>query len=577
MDKKKSSLFGDWKSRNAGFSSYLTMAIIVMVMFLSQIYYVRLDLTSEKRYTLSPVTKETLKGMQEMAFIKVYLDGDLPPEFIKMRNSIREMLDEFRVYAGNKIQYQFINPLEAKTPQARKNMMMELVNKGLQVTNIQATDEEGGRTEKYIFPGAIITYKNAEVPINLLQNNPGLSAEENLNNSMQLLEYRLISTLHTLTSDSVKKIAFIEGHGEFDQYQTADISRELSLFFQVDRGKISGMAGCLDQYAAVIIAGPTERFSEADKFVLDQYLMQGGKILFFIDAARISIDSLHETASVAMMNDINLNDQLFRYGVRINPNLVQDIQCSLIPINTAVEGQAARFVPFPWYYFPLLTPRQNHPITRNINLVRSEFASSIDTLATDNLRKTILLTTSPLTKLSNLPAYVSLEQVRNAPRKEEFSKQNQPVAVMIEGSFPSVFRNRMLEKLEIKGPYQFKPSGVPGAIVVVSDADIIRNEVRFDARRPLISPVGFDRYTNQIFGNREFIVNTLNYLTDASGIIQLRNKEFRLRILDRNKVRNERTKWQLVNTLLPSLIIAVAGIIQYFVRKRRYGVTSSHT
>lgn len=571
MRGKKLQLQEEKLSGKSDLTSYLIGGIIIMLMFLSQIYFVRLDLTSEKRYTLSPVTKATLKNMPDQAFIRVYLDGDLPPEFIKMRNSIREMLDEFRVYAGDRIQYQFVNPMAGKTPQVRKNMMQELVNKGLQVTNIQATDEEGGKSEKYIFPGAIITYKNTEVPINLLQNNPGLSAEENLNNSLQLIEYRLISTLHTLASDTVKKVAFIEGHGEFDQYQTADISKELSIFFQIDRGKINGVAGCLDQYVAVIIAGPTQRFSEADKFVLDQYLMQGGKILFFIDGARISLDSLHESASVALINDVNLDDQLFRYGVRINPNLIQDIQCALIPVNIAVEGQSPRFAPFPWYYFPLLTPRQDHPVTRTINLVRSEFVSSIDTLAASGLKKTILLTTSPYTKVTNLPNYVSLEQVRNTPRKEEFNRQNLAVAVMIEGNFPSVFRNRMLDGLGIKGSYQFKPSGQSGAIVVVSDADIIRNDVRFDARGPLISPAGFDRYTNQIFGNREFVVNTLNYLTDASGIIQLRNKEFRLRVLDRNKVRNERTKWQIINTVAPSLIIALAGILQYYTRKQKYG------
>lgn len=573
MRGKKLQLQEEKLSGKSDLTSYLIGGIIIMLMFLSQIYFVRLDLTSEKRYTLSPVTKATLKNMPDQAFIRVYLDGDLPPEFVKMRNSIREMLDEFRVYAGDRIQYQFVNPMAGKTPQVRKNMMQELVNKGLQVTNIQATDEEGGKSEKYLFPGAIITYKNTEVPINLLQNNPGLSAEENLNNSLQLIEYRLISTLHTLASDTVKKVAFIEGHGEFDQYQTADISKELSIFFQIDRGKINGVAGCLDQYVAVIIAGPTQRFSEADKFVLDQYLMQGGKILFFIDGARISLDSLHESASVALINDVNLDDQLFRYGVRINPNLIQDIQCALIPVNIAVEGQSPRFAPFPWYYFPLLTPRQDHPVTRTINLVRAEFVSSIDTLAASGLKKTILLTTSSYTKVTNLPNYVSLEQVRNTPRKEEFNRQNLAVAVMIEGNFPSVFRNRMLDGLGIKGSYQFRPSGQSGAIVVVSDADIIRNDVRFDARGPLISPAGFDRYTNQIFGNREFVVNTLNYLTDASGIIQLRNKEFRLRVLDRNKVRNERTKWQLINTLLPSLIIVTAGILQHFVRRRKYGIS----
>jgi len=550
----------------------IIIAMILMIMFISQFFFFRIDLTSEKRYTLSPVTKETLEKMPDMVFVKVYLDGDLPLGFKKMRNDIREMLDEFRAYAGDKLQYQFINPLASNDPAVRKKMIEELYNKGLAVTNVQAEDEEGGRSEKYIFPGAILSYHNAEVALNLLQNNPGLSSEDNLNNSEQLLEYRFISTLHTITSDSIKKVAFIEGHGEFDQYQTADITKELANFFQVDRGTIGGMAGSLDQYEAVIIAGPTQRFPEADKFVLDQYLMKGGKILWFLDAVNASMDSLKGENTVATINDMNLDDQLFRYGVRINPNLIEDVQCSLIPVNAAIAGQPARFVPAPWLYYPLLNPASDHPASRNINLVKSEFASSIDTLAVPGIKKTVLLATSPLTRLVNAPVIISIEQIRHTPDQQDFNKSRQPVAILLEGKFPSVFKNRMLNDLGIKGSFKLMTESRSTAMLVVGDAGIIRNDVRVTPQGPLLSPVGYDRYSRQTFGNRDFIVNTINYLTDASGIIQLRNKEFRLRLLNAEKIHSERLYWQLINTVLPVLLIIAAGLGAYFFRKRKYGL-----
>lgn len=554
----------------------LSVIILVLLMFLSQAFYFRLDLTSEKRYTLSPVTKETMRNLKSMAFVKVYLEGDLPLQFLKMRNNIREMLDEFRVYAGENLEYEFINPSENTDAKVRNKLYSELYDKGLRVTNIQDQDEEGGSSEKLIFPGAIINYKNTEVAVNLLENNQGRSAEENLNNSMQLLEYNLISTIRTITSDTVKSVAFIEGQGELDQYQTADITKELSRFFQVDRGQINGKAGCLDHYEAVIIAKPTAPFSEADKFVLDQYIMQGGKVLWFLDPVNVSLDSLISGTTLAFIGNTSLDDQLFRYGVRINPNLVEDVQCALIPINTAIAGQQARFTPAPWLYYPLLNPASGQPATRNINLVRSEFASSLDTLSNGmKTRKTVLLHTSAYTRLVNVPVMIELAQVRQAPPKNEFNKADIPVAVLLEGEFETAFKNRMLGSLGIEGPYVFKEKSIPTSMLVVGDGDIIRNDVRESARGPLISPLGFDRYSGQTFGNRDFVVNTLNYMTDASGLINLRSKEFRLRLLDKAKIKEHRLSWQLMNTALPVFIVILAGIIIGLARQRRYARKAS--
>ncbi|MFN8208776.1 MAG: gliding motility-associated ABC transporter substrate-binding protein GldG [Bacteroidales bacterium] len=557
-------------------SFLLTALIIVLLMIISHTFFFRVDLTTEKRYTLSPVTKETMKQLPDMVFVKIYLEGDLPLEFLKMQTRIREMLDEFRVYAGENLQYQFVNPSESTDEKVRNKLYAELYDKGLRVTNLQDKDEEGGLIEKIIFPGALISYKNTEIALNLLENNPGLSPEENLNNSEQLLEYNFISTIRTITSDSTMSVAFIEGHGELDEYQTADITKELSRFFQVDRGMINGKAGILDRYHAVIIAKPVLPFSEADKFVLDQYIMQGGRVLWFLDPVMVSMDSLIGGTTLAFIGSTNLEDQLFRYGVRLNPNLLEDIQCALIPVNTAPAGEQSRFTPAPWLYYPLLTPAASHPSTRNINMVRSEFASSIDTLSNGmNTRKTVLLRSSQYTRLVNAPVMISLDQLRQRPPRKEFNKSYEAVAVLMEGVFESVFRNRMLSNLGVTGSFEFMEKSKPASMLVVADGDIIRNDVRESARGPLISPVGLDRYSNQVFGNRDFIVNTLNYMTDGSGLINLRSKEFKLRLLDKERIRKERLKWQLINTALPVISIVLAGLLMAFVQHRRYARSKS--
>jgi ABC-2 type transport system permease protein len=557
-------------------SFLLTVLIIVLLMIISRTFYFRADLTTEKRYTLSPVTRETMKQLPDMVFVKVYLEGDLPLEFLKMQTRIREMLDEFRVYAGENLQYQFVNPSESADEKVRNKLYAELYDKGLRVTNLQDKDAEGGLSEKIIFPGALITYKGTEVALNLLENNPGRSPEENLNNSEQLLEYNFISTIRTIASDSTKSVAFIEGHGELDQYQTADITKELSRFFQVDRGMINGKAGILDQYEAVIIARPVLPFSEADKFILDQYIMKGGRVLWFLDPVMVSMDSLIGGTTLAFIGSTNLEDQLFRYGVRLNPNLVEDIQCALIPVNTAPAGEQSRFTPAPWLYYPLLSPAATHPSTRNINMVRSEFASTIDTLSNGmNTRKSVLLRSSHYTRLVNAPVMISLDQLRQRPPQKEFNKSYQAVAVLMEGEFESAFRNRMLGTLGITGSYEFIAKSRPASMLVVADGDIIRNDVRESARGPLISPVGLDRYSNQVFGNRDFIVNTLNYMTDASGLINLRSKEFKLRLLDKEKIRTERLKWQLINTALPVILIILSGLLLAFIQHRRYARSRS--
>jgi ABC-2 type transport system permease protein len=550
----------------------LTFALIIMalVAFISSRAFFRIDLTSEHRYTLSDETKKILKNLDDIIYVKVYLDGDLPIGFKKLHNSIRETLDEFRVYGKDNLQYEFINPSESTDEKTRNKAYSDLYRKGVLPSRFQGHDKEGGANEKIVFPGAIISYKGIEIPVGFLKSNPQLSEEENLNNSMQTVEYELIKTIYNLSSKKVDKLAFLEGQGELSEIQTADISHELSNYFEVDRGTIHGKNGILDGYKAIIVARPTTPFTEQDKFVLDQYIMKGGKVLWFVDAVNVNADSLASGATFGFINNLSLDDQLFTYGVRINPNLVQDIQCNVLPISAGGPGEQARWVPTPWLYYPLISPTVDHPITRNINLVWARYASQIDTLSVPNIKKTGLLKTSANTKLINVPVYIKLEDVKKSPVPSEFNKQNQSIAVLLEGKFPSVFRNRMVKNIIPGAETNYKAQSVPTRMIVVADGDLIANDVRITPKGPSVSPLGYDKYTRQTFGNKEFIVNAVNYLTDETGLISLRAKEFKLRILNKSQIQDERLKWQILNAVLPVLLVILFGVGYHYSRKRKY-------
>jgi len=353
------------------------MAVILVVGYLSSVWYFRVDLTSDKRFTLSKTTREILQNLPEEVYIQVYLDGDMPIGFKRLRVAARELLEEFRVYSRRKVRFEFLNPSRENDPKERNKVFSELYDKGIKPTNVQEKDKEGGLSRKIIFPGAMVNYNKLEMPVNFLKNNPMLGSDQNLNQSVEGLEYEFINAIKTLSTDTIYKIAFIEGHGELHEAEVESASRALSRYYTIDRGTMGGKIGILDHYAAVIIAKPTKRFNEPDKLVLDQYLMNGGKIFWLIDPVQVDMDSLmYSSITLAFNRDLNLNDQLFHYGIRINYDLIQDLQCALIPVNTALVGNPPQYTPVPWLYFPLLQG-EDHPITRNLNLVRSEFASVI--------------------------------------------------------------------------------------------------------------------------------------------------------------------------------------------------------
>lgn len=550
----------------------IALVIILLINYISLNIYFRLDLTADKRYTLSDATVEILDSLEDVVYIEIYLDGEMPIGFQRMQKSIHELMDEFRVIAGSEIQYQFINPSKSSDQSKRNAIYQDLYDRGLNPTNVKDRDEEGGLAEKILFPGAIITYQEKETPINLLVNNPGLSAEVNLNNSIQSLEYEFIDAIRKITAKQRKKIAFIEGQGELDEFYTGDITRSLNEYYEIDRVTIKEYINILDPYDAVIIAGPTEEYTEKSKFIVDQYIMNGGKVLWFVESVKISMDSLSTGgATFALMNDINLSDQLFKYGVRVNPNVIQDVQCAVIPVNTAITGTQPKFAPAPWLYFPLLVAPDNNPITKNLNMIKSEFPGVIDTVGNNSdVKKKIILSSSHNSRVLNVPLLVSLTQVSEKLDPLTFNQPNNPIAVILEGQFESVFKNRMINEYIVGQEFSFKEKSKFTRMIVVSDADIIKNDVRQRADGVFITPLGYDRYTKQTYGNKEFVMNAVHYLVDESGILDIRSREFKLRLLDKSKIQEEKTKWQIINTVLPIVFILIFAVLLAYIRKRKY-------
>ena len=550
------------------------IALVILANIFAGVRFFRLDLSSEKRYTLNKNSRELLVNLEDVVYIKVFLDGELPSDLVRFRQSVKEMLLSFRAYAGRNIEFEFVNLYAEPDTKIRNQMMQNLADRGLRITDIRIKDAEGGYSTKIIFPGAILSYKGVEFPVNLLKNNPGLSYLVNLNNSVQSLEYEFIRAIKSLSSNMVEKIAFIEGHDELDFYQVNDISVELSLFFQVDRGSINGNLTNLLNYKALIIAQPLKKFNDRDKFVLDQYIMRGGKVLFFLDPVQTFADSLTSGRTFTSYNDVNLNDILFKYGIRIDYNLIKDIQCNYVKVESSVNGQDPTTSFMPWWYYPLLTSSPGNNLTRGLNYVKTEFVSAIDTTLAPiaGMKRTVLLASSDTSARIDNPVYISMEEVTRAPDRSVFNKSRLPVAILNEGIFESFYSNYGVPEGVTPGDIQILKKSEPTMIFVAGDGDMIRNDVQVSTKGNVPMILGYDNDTRQTFGNKEFIMNVINYMTDDQGLIELRSREFKLRLLDKSRIRTEemKFKWKIFNTVLPVVLIVLSGLIFQYIRRKKY-------
>ncbi len=556
----------------------LTFLVIIIILLnvISPYLSFRLDLTSEKRFTLNNSTKKILSDVDDVIYLKVYLDGEMPPGFKRLQNSLKEMLDEFRVYAKDNLQYEFINLDEVKDKKEKNNIYKQLYQQGLDPVNVYNKDDKGTNTQQILFPGAIMSFKNKELPINFLDQSINKTPEENLNNSVQDLEYNLINTLHKLQTSHTKTIAFIEGHGEWSADNVADLMIALSQNYVIKRVTINKQLKALDTYDAIVIAHPDSIFNKYDLFIIDQYIMKGGKVLWVVDGTSATMDSLsfsNTTIALDRVDNNNIGKMLFHYGIRVNANLIQDLQCAYIPVNVAVAGTPPRFEPRPWYYSPLTVPVNSNPISRNLNLIKGEFTSSIDTVGDDpNIKKTVLITTSKYSRLTNAPVQVDLSIVDKKPDAKLFSLSYIPVAAIVEGKFRSFFEFHLEPEFENNKLIHFIKESNPTKMIVVGDADMIRNQTRKVEGKVVPYPLGFDRYSGETYGNKNFFLNAINYLLDDDGLINTRSREIKLRMLDKTYIDENYSFIKVLNLVLPLLILAVFGIFYFFLTRRKFKI-----
>ncbi|HZB14086.1 MAG TPA: gliding motility-associated ABC transporter substrate-binding protein GldG [Chryseolinea sp.] len=555
-----------WKSKKLG--DILTFAngfvLIILINLLVGFKFYRIDLTEEKRYSVKPETQAILENLEDEIHVEIFLEGKLNASFQRFQKAILETLEEFRIYSKNKITYSVSDPALAKSESARNEFMADLARRGIQPTNIIDT-RDGQREEKIVFPGVIISYEGVEKGIMLLKGNKAGTPEQEINQSIEGIEYEIISTIFSLINEDRKQIAFVSGHGELDSLQSFSLRSELSEVYDVFDTKLSSQND-LKRFDVLIIAKPKESFSEPDKYLLDQYLMQGGKILFLIDKVDASMDSAARDDYFAGPNNLNLDDQLFKYGVRINPDLVQDRRSGMYPVITGEVGGRPRMQLIEWPFFPLISEFANHPITKNLDAILTRFCNSIDTVKATGIEKTPLLMSSPYSRKIATPVHINVNELRKNLRDSDYSTRFIPIGIILEGKFTSLYKNR------------FPPSGqesskiieesVPTKIVIVADGDIARNDVNPRNSQP--QPLGFDPMTKTTFANKDFLLNTVAYLTEEKGLIQVRNKEVKIRPLDKVKLKEGRVKWQVLNIAAPLILLIGYGIFRFYLRKRRF-------
>ncbi|MDP2335631.1 MAG: gliding motility-associated ABC transporter substrate-binding protein GldG [Bacteroidota bacterium] len=549
--------------------SLVLLGVIFLIIVSGQLFF-RLDLTAEKRYSLTEISKKLVKKLDKPVNITLYLSGELPAGFRKLQKSIEEKIADYNAWSSQHINLLVVDPYDIPDVKRRENLFAMLSEKGLQPTDIRQNTEQGTVTRR-IFPGVLIEYGEKRMSVNLLKNNPALQAEVNLNNSIESLEYEFSSAFSELMSSEKRSIAFLTGQGELNENETHDISETLAEKYSVGPVTAQELGSKGAQIKALIVANPTTKFTENDKFHIDQYLMKGGRILWLIDPVSVSLDSLSTgNTTLAFPQNLNLDDQFFRYGIRLNSNLIQDAECLLIPVNTAPAGSPTKFTPAPWYYSPLLIPSERHVISRNLNRVKAEFVSSMDTVGKQQqVRKTVILASSVYSLVSVAPVEISLASVNNPPDRRLFNQPSQPVGILLEGTFTSVYKNRMVDSFGVKAS-EVKTESLPTKMIIFADGNLIANQFRISGGVAEYMPLGYDRFSKQTFGNKALLLNAVNYLCDDEGLMELRSRVFKIRLLDKVRMKEGKLMWQLLNVLVPLVLISLFGAVFVYIRRRKY-------
>jgi len=585
-----------WSNKSVLKSILLFTVLLLVVNVLASYFYKRIDLTKEKRFTLSQSTKNLLSKLDDDAYITIFLDGELPLEYKRLQSATRDMLNEFRYASNGHLRFEFEDVLDDKVLKEKEAILKELYKKGLKIERPETKPDEAP-TEKYIIPAGVVFYKGNEYPLNLLKREFGKPLEQEINSSVELLEYEIGTALRKGLAGKELKLAFTAGHGELTDVETADISSALGEFYKLERISLNladsncyklfakdvsenpdkevfsvlveGLIKRLKSYSGIIIAKPRIAFTEPEKFVLDQYVMNGGKVIFLVESLVAEMDSVAKYGEVSTSNHShNLDDLLFHYGVKVQNTLVQDLQCHGIP---AINQQTNRPGFFPWMFYPLFNAVDDNPVSKNLENVWGRYCSSLDTTARKSLNKTVLLRSSAQSRIAANPVFISLNMLKSRPNPANFSRGGNISAVLVEGEFTSPYRYREGVKRAFDIPFV---EGVKNnAMIVIGDGDLIRNQVTKEGQ---VYPLGYDRFGSKQFGtpiefaNKKFFLNCVDFLCDESNLIEVRSKEVVLRLLDKGKVKNERLYWQTLNMVAPIIAVVVFGLFNAWYRRRRW-------
>ena len=547
---------------------WITIFVLVVLNVLGSLFFHRFDLTKDKRYTLSETSLQIVKQVKNPLSIKIYMQGDLPADFRRLQQETKQLLEEFQAYNSN-IVFEFVNPMENEDESM--DLVKSLYQKGLTPINL-TVDDKGKQSQAMVFPWAIAVYNNKEVNIPLLKNRMGASTTQKVIGSIQHLEYSIADAINKITKDKQKKVAIIKGNGEINEIHIAKMLMQIRESYYIGPFTLdsvsknpTGSLDALKKYDLAIIAKPTQTFSDEEKQVLDQFIMNGGKTLWLIDQVAADMDSLYNQAgaTLAYPRDLNLNDMFFKYGFRINPDLVKDEQGSPIKLATGEQGTATQYQDFVWKFAPLVAPQGTHPIVKNLGGIKFDFASPIDTLK-NGIKKTVLLQSSPYSKKIGTPAEINLNIVsEETSPKDYIGKGNLPLSVLLEGSFHSAFENRVL-------PFKdnsFQSKGKPAKMIVIADGDLARNQLD---KNGLPVELGYDQRSGNLYDNKDFMMNCINYLLDDTGLINIRSKDLDLPLLDKEKVYENYSQTQLITIGLPILILLVFGLVFTYLRKKKY-------
>ena len=551
----------------------LVLAVIIAINIAAGIFNVFVDLTEDKRFTLSDSTINFIENVDDIIYVRVLLDGEFPAGFKRLRAATLDRLEQFAAVNPN-MEYNFEDPMEGTVDEI-KQRQERFRSMGMGPTTLTIADGDQ-RTQKLIYPFAVINYGSRQTVVNLLEPQGGMDQETALNNSINLLEFKIANAIQKLTRKDLPNIVISTGHGELPDFQTARLEQELKPYFDTGRLNLDSLVQLKpEDVQLLIMPAPQTTIPEKTQFVIDQYIMNGGKVLWLIENFKVNLDSINvNQLYVPKPVEHGLDDILFKYGVRVSKNLIMDLKCGEIPQVVGQSGGKAQTMNFPWYYHVVANSDSNQPIVKNINPVKFKFPSTIEVLEReDGIKKEVLMQSSEYSRFQIYPMRLTFEILRVDPDESTFNKGPQPIAVLLEGEFESFFKNRVsAESQDVLRQIgtSFTEKSPPTKQIVISDVDFMKN--KYDPNTGQISAIGLSQLErNKVYeGNRSLILNSIEYLVDDFGLLEARSKDFKLRLLDKVKTKTESTKWQVINILMPLVLLWLFAFLFYFWRKRKY-------